>query len=109
MGLLDRLLGERHAKAIQDVYDRTATAANQGLGAVQRGLSDLEAARLQTIAENEAKAKAGDMWYQKAGQGISQFMDDAQAKAAQFEAYRQENLRKQGRQDPLQGIRSFFS
>jgi phosphoenolpyruvate carboxylase len=116
MGLLDRLMGERNARAMQDVYDRTAQAANRGYGAAVDTanstvdkLKELDAARVQMAIDNEAKRKAGDMWYQKANQGIGQFVDTVQGLTSQIEAYRQSNLQKQGREDPLQGIRRFFS
>ena len=109
MGFLDRLLGERNARAVQQVYDRTAQAANRGYDAASQGLNEIDAARLKLIADNEAKTRSGDMWYQKAQNGIGQFIDNVQELPSRVEEYRQANLDKQGRQDPLQGIRRFFS
>ena len=105
MGLLDRLLGERQAKAVQQVYDRTANAANRGVDYVNSGLNEIDAYR----QANLEKQRNGTTWYDQARNGIGQFVDDAQAKAAEMEAYRRANLQEQGRKDPLQGIRSFFS
>ena len=108
MGLLDRLLGERNARAVQQVYDRTAQAANRGYDAASQGLSDLEAARLQIIAENKAKAAKNDMWYQKAGQGIGQFVDDVQDKVGQYKEYNDNFHKNNPSEKVTDGIRGFL-
>ena len=109
MGFLEELMGKRNAESMQKVYDRTALAANQmanqGMGAIGRGMNEVDRIR----QANMEKQKNGTMLYDELGQSANNMIDMAKQKAMEVEAYRQANLSKQGRSDPVDEAKSWMS